>query len=209
MPVIQSATLPGVVRATTTSGANAVGLSADTAVYSVVQGDAEGIVTVSSRPDNVIKSLISGSAAAGVALARLINTVASTTGLLVTATATPTVDMDGGTLYCIKGANRGQSRVVTTWTSGVSVAVTVPFTNDIAVDDEFLIVPQSNIGTGTAGDDGIRAVQLTTLRDQVDGSIASGTGIEATVVELDLNERDSSYVLFLLRDHIYSGNVVA
>jgi len=211
VPAIMSATLPGVVLPSTTVAADAIGVTTDTGTYSTTQGDAEGLVSVMWRPDNVYKALMSGAAVAGTALVKLVNTVASTTGLVVTDADVGTADMDGGSLYCIKGANLSQSRVVTTHTSGVSVAVTVPFLNDIAVDDEFILVPYADVGTGAAGADGNSAVQLTTDLTGANAIIASGTGINVVVVEVYVDPDDpttKSLVLFKLADHVYDINTI-
>lgn len=211
VPAIMSATLPGVVLASTTSAADAIGVTSDTGTYSTTQGDAEGLVTVMWRPDNVYKALMSGSAIAGTALATLVNTAADTAGLTITDTDVPTVDMDGGMVFATKGANLSQSRVVTTWTSATSIAVTVPFPNDIAVNDEFILVPYADVGTGAAGADGVSAVQLTSDLTGANAAIASGTGVDVVVVEVKVDEHDpstKSYVLFKLADHVYDINTI-
>lgn len=211
VPAIMSATLPGVVLASTTSAADAIGVTTDTGTYSTTQGDAEGLVTVMWRPDNVYKALMSGAATAGTALTTLVNTAADTAGLTVTDADVGTADMDGGMLFCTKGANLSQSRVVTTFTSATSVAVTVPFLNDIAVNDEFILVPYADVGTGAAGADGNSAVQLTTDLTGANAAILSGTGINVVVVELVVPEHDpstKSYVLFKLADHVYDIDTI-
>lgn len=211
VPAIMSATLPGVVLPSTTVAADAIGVTTDTGTYSTTQGDAEGLVSVMWRPDNVYKALMSGAAAAGTALVKLVNTAVDTAGLTVTDADVGTADMDGGTLICIKGANLSQSRVVTTFTSGASVAVTVPFLNDIAINDEFILIPYADVGTGAAGADGNSAVQLTSDLAGANAVIASGTGINVVVVEVVVDPDDpttKSYVLFKLADHVYDIDTI-
>jgi len=183
------------------------GLAVDTAVYSTTQGDAEGLVTVSIRPDLVAKALASGSATNGVALTTLSNTSASAGGTVVTDADVGTTDMDGGTIWCISGNNVGHSRVITTHSSGASMTVTVPFPRAVAVGDEFLFIPWATIGDGTAGEDGNSNVQTTTSRDQADASIASGTGGEVAVVDLELNGAGDTYVLFVVSDNIFGPGI--
>mgnify|MGYP001583793040 CR=1 FL=1 len=205
IPIIAVTDTVGVRPATTTSFADSPGLGLDTGTYSAAQGatHAEGLVTVSRRPDLIVKALLSGAAGEGTALTLLSNTAASTDGLTITDADVGSNDMVSGTVWCISGANVGQSRAITTHTGATSFAVTVAFLNDIAVGDEFLFCPYSNYGTGAGAIDGVGNVQTTTLFTQANASIASGTGGEATVVDLELNGRTDSSVLFILQDHQY------
>ncbi len=183
------------------------GTNVDTATFSTTQGDAEGLVTISIRPDLVMRALASGGATEGTALTLLSNTAASAAGTVITDADVGAADMDGGTVWCTSGANVGLSRQITTHTASTSFTVTVPFPRTIAVGDEFLFVPWSLIGDGTVGEDGNANVQVTTLNTQADATIASGTGGEVTVVELELNGRSDSYVQFLIADNIFgAGN---
>lgn len=197
----------GVIPCTTTDFGDTPGLALNTATYSTTQGDAEGLVRVSVRPDLIVKGLMSGGATEGTALTVLSNTLAETAGTIVTDADVGSSDMDSGTLWCTAGANVGQSRIITTHTSGTSFTVTVPFLNDIAAGDEFLFCPWAEQGSGAGGSDGVGNVQTTTLFTQADASIASGTGGVATVVYLDLNfgpdARTQSAVHFVLTDHMF------
>ena len=202
IPAIAATDAVGLRPATTTSFADSPGLILDTATYSAAQSatHAEGLVTVSVRDDVIIKALMSGAAAEGTALIVLSNTAASTDGLTITDADVGTADMVSGTVWGRSGANVGQSRVITTHTGSTSFGVTVAFLNDIAVGDEFLFCPWSMIGTGAASLDGVGNVQATTLFTQANAIIASGTGGRATVVDLELNGRSDSSVLFILGD---------
>lgn len=183
------------------------GLNVDTATYSTTQGDAEGLVTISIRPDLVARALMSGGATNGTALTLLSNTSLSAGGTVITDADVGAADMDGGTVWCTSGNNVGLSRQITTHTGSTSFTVTVPFPRAIAVGDEFLFAPYSTVGDGTVGEDGNSNVQVTTPNDQADASIASGTGGEVTVVDLELNGRSDSYVQFLIADNIFgAGN---
>lgn len=194
----------GVIPCTTTDFADTPGLGLDTGTYSTTQGDAEGLVTVSVRPDLIVKALLSGGATEGTALTLLSNTSLDTGGTIVTDADVGAADMDSGTVWCTAGANVGQSRLITTHTGSTSFTVTVPFLNDIAVGDEFLFCPYGMQGSGAAGSDGVGNVQTSTLFTQADASVASGTGGVATVVDLELNGRTDSAVLFVLTDHIFA-----
>ena len=192
---------------TTTVATDSPGLAIDTGTYSASQSatHAEGLVTCEVRADLIIRALMSGAAAEGTALTLLSNTLASTDGLLITDADVGAADMVSGTIWCLSGANVGQSRKVTTHTASVSMTVTVAFLNDIAVGDEFLFIPYSVGGDGTATTDGGGNVQFSTLFTQADATIASGTGASEVVYGLELNGRGDSYVLFLNGDHLFSG----
>lgn len=198
----------GIIPCTTTDFGDTPGLALETAVYSAVQGDAEGLVTVSVRPDLIVKALVSGGATENTGLTVLVNTAASAGGTVVSAVATGAADMNSGTVFCTKGANAGRSRAITTHTGSTSFTVTVPFPNAIAVNDEFLFVPYGMQGDGAGDGDGVGNVQATTLFTQANGAIASGTGGVATVVDLELNGRFDTAVLFILQDHIFATPTV-
>lgn len=193
----------GITPASTTVFADSLGLAIDTGTYSATQGDAEGLVTVDLRPDTIVKALMSGGATAGTALTLLINTLAETVGLTVTDADVGTADMVSGTVWCITGANVGQSRTITTLTASTSLAVTDPFLNDIALNDEFLFCPWAMFGDGAANGDGVGNLQGTTGVAQADATIASGTGGAIVVFDLELYGRSDSAVLFILQDHQY------
>ncbi len=202
-------TAVGVIIATTTSAANAYGLTQGPGTYSSTQGDAEGLVTVSVRPDLIVKALMSGGATEGTTLTALTNTAASAGGTLISSTSVSANDMDGGLAYCISGNNVGLSRSVTAFSASTSATVTVPFPRAIAVGDVFVVLPYNMAGTGGSGADGPMAIQATTLITQANADGASGTGMEASVVDLDLNGLTDSYVLFKLRDHVHDSAALA
>jgi hypothetical protein len=199
----------GLIPSTTTSFANAYGLATDQGTYSSTQGAEEGMVTVDVRPDLVIRALMTGSSTEGTALTVLQSTSASSGGTTVTDADTGGNDMDGGTVWCLSGNNVGLSRSITAHTGSTSIVVTVPFPRAIATTDEYLMCPWNMAGTGAAGADGPMAVQTSTLLYQADASIASGTGGEVSVVDLELRGRSDSYVLFVLRDHVHNSAALA
>ncbi len=192
----------GIINADTNSFADAVGLMLDTATYSTTQGDAEAVVRVAYRPDQVIRARISGSGTAGTAMTTLSNTSADTTGLIVTDGDVGTNTSVYGMVWCIGGANLGQSRIITTFNSATDIRVTVPFLNDIAVGDTFLWAPYAPFGAAATY---IANGNLTATSNvaEADGSIAAGTGADVSVVDLIMNGAADSYVDFLLGDHIH------
>lgn len=197
---------------TTTDATDAIGISTGTGTYSTTQATlaaagSDAQCQFSIRPDLVCDALMTGGATEGTALVTMTNTSASSGGTVLTATIQSS-DIDGGTLWCIGGANVGQSRTITTHTSTTSLTVTVPFLRGINVGDTFLASPWNNTGTASAGNDGITTVQLSTLLIQANATSASGTGIKTTVVEQILKGANDSHVLFLLGDHVYNTNTV-
>jgi hypothetical protein len=196
IPVIDGTA--GVIPCTTTDAADTPGLALELATYSTTQGDAEGIVTVDVHPGLIISARMSGGATENTALTTLSNTSISTAGTTVTDADVGTATMVSGYVWCISGANKGQSRIATTFNSAASVVVTVPFLNDIAVGDEFLWSPFAKEPGAGCGN-----VQTTTLFTQADASIVAGTGLVTVVTDVEMNGASDSAVRFLLQDHLY------
>ncbi len=195
--------------ATTTAGPF-IGLGLDTGVYSATQGDTEGIVSVDIRPDLVTRMTISGGATEGTALTVLTETSGESAGLTITdATNVGSLDLDGGLVFCIKGANASQSRTITTFSTGASIAVTVPFLNDIDAGDQFIAVPFNNTGDGAAsGGDAMGDITLTTLFTQARQNIAVGDGIDVNITDLVVLSSSRAFVYFTLRDHALNVDTV-
>lgn len=189
---------------TATAAANALGLGVGTGTYSTTQGDAEGTIEVDINPSCIIECTATGAAAEGTALAVHTNTSAETAGLTLTASTLPSVDMDGGIVWRYSNGAGGESRTITTFSTSTSLAVTVPFTQDIALDDTFLVVPWNDTGDAVAsGGDGSQNVNLSTLLTQARADIVTGTGIAAQIVELILRGTTDTAVRFVLRDHVF------
>ena len=194
----------GITPGSTTVFADSLGLAVDTGTYSATQGDAEGLVTVNLRPDAIIKALMAQGATAGTALTVLAEATGETAGTTLTDTDVASVDMTGGTVWRLLSDDiGGESRIITTHTTSTSLVVTVPFTQDIVLADQFLMCPWAIFGDGASGYDGVGHVQGTTNVDQADASIASGTGGAVVIFDLELNGRRNSAVLFILQDHQY------
>lgn len=191
----------GVQISTTTSFANAVGVTLDTATYVTAQQtdgtSAEREVTVIISPQAVFRALMSGGAAEGTALTRYPVTTASATGLVVTTAsianwASPA--FDESCVWFDDGPNVGQKRKVTS-VSGTAATVTVAFDQDTVVGDNALRAPYWFM------DDTAKTLQPTTNLYQADASIAVGTGGAAKIIDMELNSTDDSYVLFIFDDH--------
>lgn len=203
VPVIDTAAGgAGVGQATTTSWANAVGLTLDAGTYSTTQGDAEGLARVIISPAAVYKWPIAGSATEGTQALIVTNSAASTAGTVITITtgdaAPNSPTMDEGTAYCVSGANAGQSRKITS-VAATTATVTVPFLNDLAVGDVFMLLPWTPFDV--AGNN----LQFSTALTQADQSIAVGTGAAVRIVELVINPaepRTDAWVLGVADDHV-------
>lgn len=196
----------GIQPGTTTDWADTMGLILDTTTHTTTPAvGAEGLLTVDTNPLLIVGALMSGGATNGTALTELINTAADATKLIVTDADVGTASMATGTLWCKKGANAGQSRILVTFNSATDVRATVAFYNAIAVGDIFHQCPWAIEVVGA----GIGNVQATTTLDQADASIVAGTGGVAVVVGLDLEGVDGwgqgSRVHFILGDHILNN----
>jgi len=194
----------GVAVATTTSLADMVGVSLDTATYVTAQQtdgtSAERLVSLIVNPDAVWAALMSQGATLGAALTLRAVTTASSDGLTVTTAESWTgTEYDEGVTWGYDGANVGQARKITS-TSATAGTVTVAFDYDTVVGDNFIRAPWWPVQGVT--------VQLTTNLDGADASIAVGTGGGAQTVELILGNhrnagRTDSWVLFVPTDHIW------
>ena len=195
----------GIVAATTTGAAKAVGVSVDTSgTYVTAQqtanADTERTVGLIINPFAVFKMLMSGGAAEGTAM--VLHTAASggSDGLsIVSDVNTDSPELDEGTCYCISGANVGISRKITS-NSTTTMTFTVAWPRDVAAGDLFIVAPYNPL-------QGI-ALQLTTNLYQADASIAVGTGAAFKTIELTWGgdeARTNSYVHAMLANHVLSA----
>lgn len=191
----------GVQISTTTSFANAVGVTMDTATYVTAQQtdgtSAEREVGVVISPQAIFRALMSGGAAEGTALTQYPVTTASATGLVVTTAsianwASP--QFDEGVVWFDDGANVGAKRKVTS-VSGTAATVTVAFDQDTVVGDNALRAPYWFM------DDTAKTLQPTSNLFQADATIAVGTGGAAKIIQMELNSTTDSFVLFIFDDH--------
>lgn len=192
----------GVVLASTTAASDLVGITTDVqdTVVTAQQtdnSDPARLVSVIVNPDAVYRAKLSGGATSGTDLTTYTVTTASTDGLTVTAGDFNTVDFDEGTIHCISGANVGISRKITS-TSTTAATVTVAFPHDIAVGDEFVVVPF------TPGED--QFVQLTSDFTEIDCSVATDTdNNNFRVLGLEMDGVGNSHALIIPFDHIYAA----
>ncbi len=188
----------GINLGTTTSAADMVGVTLDTATYTTTQGtgtsSAERLVTVVINPDAIIRMRLAGSATAGAALSAQTVTTASSGGTAVTTAAewsSPTYL--NGVVWGLTGTNVGQSRKITT-VSSTAGTVLVPFDYGTVVGDTFLrapIYPMDSI-----------VVQLVTALTEVDASAAISGTASFVCIDLELNGTADSYAHFVPGDHI-------
>lgn len=204
IPVLSSTTGDaGVQISTTTSMANAVGVTLDAGTYVTAQQtdgtSAEREVRVIISPQAVFRALMSGGATEGTALTLYDVTTATTDGLdITTGDDWTSPQFDEGVAWGYDGANAGQKRKIT-GTSTTAATLTVAFDNDHAVGDNFLRAPYWFLDDSTA-------LQLTTNLYQADASIAVGTGGAIRCIDMELNDismegRTNSYLHFIFDDH--------
>lgn len=194
----------GLATSTTTSAANMVGVTLDSATYVTAQQtdgtSAEREVTMIVNPDAVWRIKMSGGATEDTALTLYDVTTASTDGLTITtgdAWNSPTYDE--GVVWGYDGANAGSFRKITS-VGATAGTVTVAFDQDTVVGDNFLRAPYWPC-QGTT-------IQLTTNLTQADASIAVGTGAAFVPVELYLRDitdsgQTNSFVLACSGDHVW------
>ena len=193
----------GVQISTTTSFANAVGVTIGTKTYVTAQQtdgtSAERLIKVVVSPDAVFRALMSGGATEGTALTRYPVTTASSNGLSVTTASVSdwtSPDFDDGTVWFEDGANVGQERTVLSGSSTVAT-LQVAFDQDTVVGDNLLRCPYSRLN------DIAKTLQITTLLYQADASIAVATnGGAVKIIDMELNGVADSFVHFILDDHL-------
>lgn len=165
-----------------------------------------GVCRIISHPLAVHEFRVSGGLTSGTALANtlvarsniLTNTLADATNLIVTSAGVFTVSFVGGYIKGRTGANKGQTRVITTHNNGADERVTVAFLNDIAVGDSFIAVPYSKKVTN---------LSMTSDFTEANGVIATSTGGVAAIYDVligvdDVHPgADSVLVHAVFRDH--------
>lgn len=181
VPLIASALADadGVMRASTTAAAESIGISMDAqptrnTAQQTADADPGVFVTVSVRPDQLVRARLSGGATAGTALAEFTNSSASTTGLLITAAFG--TGYDDGYVWGATGANAGRLRKVQGAVNTTATPI-VAFPSDIAVGDTFYAV--------TFGPFEDAGVQLTTGVTEIDatGDNQSGTNFRCRALQ--------------------------
>jgi hypothetical protein len=194
----------GIVVGLRTTVASQVGVTIDTGTYSTTQGDAEGRVTLIRNPYGVYRMLMVGDEL-DAQLTITTNATVDTGGTVVTITsgnaAPNSPSMDEGTIVCVEGANLGQTRKITS-VAATTATVTVPFLNDIAVNDVFITVPWAV--DDVAGDNVNLGRTLTNAEQDV--AVGTGADFRPLVLEFDIssqaNARQKSYVYANLVSHV-------
>ena len=199
-----AANATGVSTSTTTSFADAMGLTLDPGhfqgsliAYSTTQGDPEPVSSVIVNPDLVLRGRLVGSATSAVMTNNAVTTAASN-GL--TATSTTGIDFtspscDEGTIWYTSGANANSSRKVTGEAATV-ITVVVPFAGN-AVGDIFLAM-----GLGIGQPDMTLTTDLLDVRADI-----TNTGADVEVIDHELNGNSNSYSHMVVGDHMFAGQV--
>lgn len=191
----------GIVLASTTGAANALGVNVDTAgTYVTAQqtgnADTERLTSVIINPTAVYRALLSGGATEGTALTLYTASSGGSDGLtIVMDVSVASPDMDETYFFCLSGVNQGKARKCTS-TSSTTATFIVAWPIDVVANDTF--ISSGCTPTQTA------AVTLTTALTQVRGDLAP-TGAAFTVVEQQFGDRTSSYVYLLFGDHALTG----
>jgi len=205
--LVPAAAGSGLIVATTTSTAKAVGVTVDTSgTYVTAQqtdnSDTARTVGVILNPFAVYSLLMSGGATEGTAM--ILHTAASGASdgtSFVSDVNTDSPELADGTVFCLTGANAGISRKCTS-NSTTTMTFVVPWPRDVAAGDTFIVAPYDPPR-------GIK-VQLTTLLTQADASIAVGTGAAFKTVELKFDQhagRTNSYVNAVLANHVFASTL--
>jgi co-chaperonin GroES (HSP10) len=108
--------------------------------------------------------------------------------------------MQYGSAIGLSGANAGLRRAITAVSSGASVTTTVYFPSSVAVGDKVLVLPYKP---------GSVAVQTTAAFSQANAIIAVGTGIDADVLDIQIDKPINStnpvaWVYFMFGDHNFN-----
>ncbi len=204
--LVAAAGATGLSTSTTTSFADAVGVTLDAILsasqpvaYSTTQNAVEYLQSVIISPDAIFRSLMVGSAANAVVEERTVGQ-ASSNGLTVVGTTGDTdpsnPDMDEGTVHYTSGSsNAGASRKITSTTTTLTVTVVMPFAAN-AVGNRYITNPYTP---------GAKSVTMSTDLKNVRVDLAK-TGADARIVDMELNGKDNSYLHLFLSDHILSSN---
>lgn len=191
----------GVMRAATTTATDSIGISLDaqpTRLTTQQASDADPAVyvTVNVRPDQIVRGRLNGGATAGTSLVEFVNSIASTTGLLITAAFGAAYD--DGFAFGATGANAGRVRKITAVNTDATPII--PFPSDIAVGDIFYAL---TFGAGEKS-----APQLTSNRAEIDASAdnQSGVGFRCRTLSLQPKAQGGglgSFAELIFTDHLF------
>lgn len=191
----------GVVLATTTGAANAVGVNVDAAgTYVTAQqtdnADTQRLTSIIVNPHAVYRALLSGGTTAGTALVLYTADSGGSDGLTVVmdvSVASP--DMDETYFFCLSGTNAGKKRKCT-GTSSVTATFIVAWPIDAVAGDTFISCGFTPTQT--------EALTLTADLTGVNAALAP-TGAAFNCIEAVFDSRTSSYGLITLGDHCFAG----
>jgi len=191
----------GIVLATTTGAADAIGVNVDTAGTYVTGQQSDGsdtqrLTSVIVNPHGVYSALLSGGAGDGTAMTLYTAVSGGADGLtIVMDVSVASPDTDETYMYCLTGANAGSRRKVTS-TSTTTATFIVAWRYDVAAGDTFMTLGATPTQTTT--------LTLNTSLTQIRGDLAP-TGAAFNVVEAIAHDRTSSYLNIMFGDHAFSG----
>ncbi len=204
VPVLAPTTgLAGVVLPATTTAANQVGVSLDTATFVAAQQtdgtSAERKIKVVISPGAIFRALMTGGASDGTALTLYDVTTASATGVDIV-TGDNFTNWDEGVIWGYDGANAGAERRIGIG-DATDVTVPVAFDQDTVNGDNFMVAPWWYL------DPKANDITTTTNLFQVDASATVDAGWQAKIVDMELRDiseegRTNSYLLFMFDDHV-------
>ncbi len=190
-----------IIPVTTTSAVNLVGLALDDMTYVSTKATLAALplvwpmnsanqLRVLRDPFAIYSFNVAGSATSGTALAGTACVVAETTGDTNGVTisgAVGTVDRSGGYAVGLVGNNAGIKRRISAFSSATSVTVAPAFPHNIAIGDEYVIVPFSKASL---------ACTLTSNFLEMSGVAAVNAGGEWTVAGMifDFEDQDDPKV---------------
>ena len=201
----------GLVLTGVNSGTDIVGVTLDTSAYTTTPTatSPEGIITVVINPDAIYRMKMAANGTAGTQLTLTTNATANSGGTAVVSTSgypdPNSPDMIEGTMICVSGGNKGQTRTLTTTVTNTATT-TVAFLNAIAVGDEFIFVPWNLTSSLN------NTARLTTNFAEVVQSTAGGVGVAFGLTDLEIDFADTtsarrnSFLYGKFLDHIYDVN---
>lgn len=206
--VVAGAGAYGVKKATTTAGANMIGITLDAVTTVVVQqsdnSDPSRFVNVIVNSDALVDARLCGGATSGTALSEETEVTGDSTGLIADSTASFT-NFDEGGVFWSTGANRGPSsfrKIITGDATNADVGV--PWPVDPVIGDKFVLVPFSLFD--------LQYVQLTTLLDEVDVTAAVDTD-NANLIPFEIKfpanfsrVLTDTHILMTIADHLYASS---
>lgn len=196
----------GIKLVTTTAAANCVGITMDAVTTNTTQptdgSDPRRRVSVVVNPNAVLKARLSGGATTGTALSTETENTGTSTGLIAKS-GTDFSNFDEGSVFWYTGANAGPTSLRKIITGDATDAdVGVPWTNDPAVGDKFVVLPFSCMDA--------QFVQLTSNFLEVDASAAVDANNNNFVpLELEVfgqgdpDGLTASFVYMTIFDHLF------